>query len=59
LAGLKENDIILEFEGEKIDLDNSLSKMIVKREPGDKVSLKIMRNGLEMTVTAILGERSQ
>jgi len=58
-AGLKEGDIILEFNGEKITSENSLAKMIEKYNPGDKVVLKILREGKEKTVEVILGERSE
>ncbi len=58
-AGLKENDIILEFNGEKITIENTLAKIIMKYNPGDKVTLKVLRNGKEITVEVILGERSE
>jgi len=58
-AGLKRDDIILEFAGEKITLENSLAKIISKYNPGDKVVLKVLREGREKTITAILGERSE
>lgn len=57
-AGLKEGDIILEFNGEKITLDNSLAKIIMKYNPGDKVILKILRKGQEKIFEVILDERS-
>ena len=55
-SGLKENDIILEFQEEKITPKNSLAKIISKYNPGDKVLLKILRTGKEITVEVILGE---
>lgn len=58
-AGLKENDIILEFNGEKITTENSLAKIIMKYSPGDEVVLKFLRDGQEKTVKVILGERSE
>lgn len=58
-AGLKEGDIILEFNGEKITTENSLSKIIQKYNPGDKVTLKILRQSQEKTVELTLGERSE
>jgi serine protease Do len=58
-AGLKEGDIILEFNGEKITTDNSLSKIIMKYNPGDKITLKILRNGQEITIEVVLGEMPQ
>lgn len=56
-AGLKENDIILELNGEKITPKNSLANIIMKYKPGDKVTLKILRKGKEKTITVTLGER--
>ena len=42
-AGLREGDIILEFNEEKITIDNSLVKVILKYDPGDTIKLKILR----------------
>ena len=58
-AGLKEGDIILEFNGEKITTDNTLAKIIMKYNPGDKITLKILREGQEKIVEVILEERSE
>ncbi len=58
-AGIKEKDVILELNGQKITADNTLAKMIMKFKPGDTVSLKILRDGNEMSVDATLGERPQ
>jgi len=58
-AGLKEGDIILEFNGEKITTENSLAKIIMKYNPGDKVTLKIFRGKEEKTIEVVLGERSE
>jgi S1-C subfamily serine protease len=57
-AGLKENDVILEFNGEKITTDNSMEKIIQKYNPGDKVILKVLRGGKEINVDITLGSRS-
>ncbi|MEK7658448.1 MAG: trypsin-like peptidase domain-containing protein [Patescibacteria group bacterium] len=65
-AGIKEKDVILEFKSsagsdqawEKITKDNSMSKIITKYNPGDKITLKILRNGKEITLEVILGERT-
>jgi serine protease Do len=56
-AGLKEKDIVLEFNGEKITPENTLIKIISKYNPGDEVILKIMRDGEEKDVILILDER--
>jgi len=70
-AGLKEGDIILELNSEKITVENSLSKVIAKYNPGDKITLKILRPARqpdgsygggeekEKTIEVVLGERSE
>ncbi len=58
-AGLKEGDIILEFNGEKITAENSLAKILQKYNPGDKVVLKILREGKELPIEVILGEKNE
>lgn len=58
-AGLKQGDIVLEFNKERITLDNSLAKIIMKYNPGHEVRLKILRDNKEFEVELILGERSE
>jgi len=58
-AGLKEGDIILEFDNQKITTENTLAKIIMKYNPGDKVTLKILREGKEEIFEVPLGERSE
>ena len=55
-AGLKQGDVILEFNGVVIDEKNTLAKLILKYRPGDAIALKIIRNNQELTLSAILGE---
>jgi len=57
-VGLKENDIVLEINNEKITVDNSLSKIVAKYNPGDKVILKVLKNKEEKIIEVVLGERS-
>lgn len=59
IAGIREGDIILEFNNEKITPENSLAKIIMKYNPGDKVVLKILRGTQEKIIEVILGERSE
>jgi len=56
-AGLKEEDIILELGGERITVDNSLSEIILKYNPGDEVVLKILRNSEEQDISLVLTKR--
>ena len=58
-VGLKENDIVLEFNHEKITPENSLAKTIMKYNPGDEVALKILRNSKEKIFEVTLGEHSE
>ena len=56
-AGLKEGDIILEFNSEKITIENTLSKIIMKYNPGDKITLKILRDENEKMLEVTLTEK--
>jgi S1-C subfamily serine protease len=56
-AGLQENDIILEVDGSRITSDNTLAKIIQNHNVGDKITLKVLRNGQEKTISATLGEK--
>lgn len=56
-AGVKEKDIILEINEEKITSKNSMSKIIQKYNPGDKIILRILRNETEITLDVTLGSR--
>ena len=56
-AGIKEGDIILEFNGEKITEENNLDKLVQEFKVGDKVKIKILRNKKEKILTAKLQER--
>lgn len=56
-AGLQEEDIITEFNGQKIkgDDDQTLQKLIVQKKVGDKVKLKIWRSGQTADKEVTLG----
>ncbi|OGD65618.1 hypothetical protein A2215_03300 [Candidatus Berkelbacteria bacterium RIFOXYA2_FULL_43_10] len=55
-AGIKENDVILEVNGERIDSDHGLVSLIQEYNVGDKVDLKIFSDGKEKTVSVTLEE---
>jgi len=55
-AGIQENDIILEFNQEKVTLENSLSEIINRYNPGDRIVLKILRGTQEKNIEIILEE---
>ena len=50
-AGIVENDIILEFDGVKIDENTSLASLVRGKNVGDVVILKILHKGEEKTVS--------
>ena len=54
-AGVKAGDIILEFNGEKIQEMKELPIIVAKTEVGKKVDVKIWRNKKEITKKIILG----
>ena len=56
-AGLEENDIILEVDGQKITQEHTLSNTIGRHHPGDEVELKVWHDGQEKTIKVKLGER--
>ncbi len=55
-AGLKANDIILSLDGEELNEDNSLVRALKKHQPGDRVELRIFREGNEQTISLTVGE---
>ncbi len=54
-AGVKSGDIILEFNGEKIEQMKELPMIVARTEVGKKVKVKIWRNKKEITKTITLG----
>lgn len=56
-AGLKEGDIIVEIQKEKISLDNALEDILQKMKIGDNVEMKILRGEREIIGKATLSER--
>lgn len=55
-AGIVENDIIEEVNGEKIDQENSLIKLIQQYKVGDEVELKVLSKGKEKNIKVKLEE---
>lgn len=53
-VGLVEGDVMLEFNGTKINAKNNLASLLRKQKVGDSVQLKILHQGNELTVTLTL-----
>ena len=53
-AGLKKNDVIVEFAGHMISNSRKLPKEVVYTPSGEKISLKLVREGKTMTINVTL-----
>ena len=58
-AGLQENDIILEIDGEELRAENNLLNIITSHNVGDKIKMKILRGKKEKTLKAVLTKREK
>ncbi|WP_129632475.1 S1C family serine protease [Candidatus Oscillochloris fontis] len=56
-AGLREGDIITAIDGVAIDGNTSLRQLLLQYQPGDTVTLTILRDGDQREVQVTLGER--
>jgi serine protease Do len=54
-AGIKAGDIILEFDGQRIDLMRTLPKVVANTKVGKSVQVKVWRNKKLITKKLILG----
>lgn len=57
-AGLKAGDIVLEINGIKLSIQKSLGSVVAELQPGAQLTLKVLREGRELTLTATLSERT-
>lgn len=57
-AGLKVGDIILEFDGKRVDQENTLAKFLSQKSSGQKVKLKVLKDGRESIIEIELGEQT-
>ncbi len=56
-AGLKDGDILVGWNDGKLSNLMDLMGVLSKGKPGDKVQIRLLRQGKEMTVEATLAER--
>ena len=56
-AGLREGDIIVAVNDQRLDGNVSLRQLLLQYRPGDTVELTILRDGQEQKVSVTLGER--
>jgi putative serine protease PepD len=57
-AGLKAGDVITAVDGTTVTSAEQLRAIIDSHQPGDKLSLTVLRNGATKTLSATLGSRS-
>jgi serine protease Do len=56
-AGIRELDIVLEIQNKKINIKNSLQDILQEFKVGDKIQLKVLRQGKEIILPTILTDR--
>jgi S1-C subfamily serine protease len=57
IAGLQEGDVITAFDGEQIDTMLDLATIVRRRDPGETVTLTVMRDNTERLLPLTLGTR--
>jgi S1-C subfamily serine protease len=57
IAGLQEGDVITAFDGEQIDTMLDLATIVRRRDPGETVTLTVMRDNTERQLPLTLGTR--
>lgn len=55
-AGVDAGDIIIEFDGKKVEQPRDLSLGVAETKPGTKAPLKVIRDGKEVVLTITVGE---
>jgi S1-C subfamily serine protease len=56
-AGIKPGDIIVAIGDTKIDTEHPLNAVLAQNAPGDKIDLKVLREGKTLTISVTLGTR--
>lgn len=54
-AGIKVQDVIVKFNGKKVDTSSTLPPLVGAVKPGTKVSVDIVRDGEPLKINAVLG----
>ena len=58
-AGIKQGDIILEFDGKEVEEFGDLSRIAASTPPGKKVKIKVFRNGETLTLEVTVAEMEE
>jgi len=55
-AGLQAGDLIVELDAQRVDADHDLASLIIPHQPGDTVTLRVLRGNTTREVSVTLGE---
>ena len=58
-AGLKANDVIISFTGRRVDTVREIQRLLNEAPAGRTITLEVLRGGVNQTISATLGKRSQ
>ncbi len=58
-AGIKEGDVIIEYEGQKVTDVQSFRIMVASTTPGKTIKLKLIRDGKEIELRVKIGEMKE
>jgi putative serine protease PepD len=56
-AGIEVGDLIIEIDGSAVRTSSDVRSVVTKHKPGDKVTLRIVRDGDERDIEVTLGQR--
>ena len=57
-AGLKANDVIISFNGRRVDTVREIQRLLNEAPAGRTITLEVLRGGVNQTISATLGKRS-
>ena len=58
-AGIKPKDVVIEVDGDKIEDSRDLSQKIAEIRVGDKITIKVVRGGKELTFRVDIAKRTE
>src|ERR1051325_402345 len=58
-AGIKQGDIILEYNGQRVEGGTQFVRMVQETPVGRKAEMQVWRNGARQSVTATIGSRAE
>ena len=58
-AGLRDGDVIIEFDGKKVRSPRDLKRLVLRADGGDEVAVKIVRGNKKKTLHITVGEEPE